>query len=275
MKYRADWWFMDCLVKKHNVENAIERVNGLYIARYNGFYFESVFQPIVSSSDHCLGFEALVRIKDLTTGKSINPYCFFQSLTSDIETTNFGTICFGIHVRNFAQSPHRALKLFINMSPVMFSATYHHPVSVGDVISRIGKEGLAFEDIVFEITEFEDKHVSGLVAGIEMFRTRGIRIAIDDFGVDFSNEERVYLLKPDFIKLDKSLLDNYIAYGDVELINGISLAKNEGATVIAEGVETRDQLDILTTLGVDLIQGYYFGKPAALTTYAEIELFSN
>ena len=80
---------MDCLITKHNVENAIERVNGLYIARYHGFYFESVFQPIISSpSGDCLGFEALVRIKDLTTGKSINPYCFFQSLTSDIASFN-------------------------------------------------------------------------------------------------------------------------------------------------------------------------------------------
>jgi len=264
---------MDCLITKNDVENAIERVSGLYIARYNGFYFESVFQPIVSSSsDHCLGFEALVRIKDLTTGKSINPYCFFQSLTSDIEMTNFGTVCFGIHVRNFAQSPHRALKLFINISPVMFSATHTQPDSVRDAISRVSKEGLALENIIFEITEFEDKHVSGLVAGIEMFRSRGIRIAIDDFGVDFSNEERVHLLKPDFIKLDKFLLDNYIADGDVALIDGISLTKNEGATVIVEGVETKEQRDILTTLGVELMQGYYFGKPAVLT-YIETEPF--
>jgi EAL domain-containing protein (putative c-di-GMP-specific phosphodiesterase class I) len=212
-----------------------------------------------------LGFEALVRIKDLITGKSINPYCFFQSLNSDIETTNFGTVCLGIHVRNFAQSPHRALKLFINISPVMFSTAYNHRVSVCDVISRIDKEGLALENIIFEITEFENKHGSTLIAGIEMFRNRGIRIAIDDFGAGFSNEERVRLLKPDFIKLDKSLLNNYIPDGDVALIDGISLSKNEGATVIAEGVETREQLDILTTLGVEFIQGYYFGKPAALT----------
>lgn len=256
---------MDSLIKRQDVENAIEQVNGFYIARYNGFYFESVFQPIVSSSDDCLGFEALVRIKDLTTGKSINPYCFFQSLTSDIEMTNFGTVCFGIHVRNFAQSAHKALKLFINISPVMLSATHTQPASVRDAISRIDKEGLALENIIFEITEFEDKHVLGLVAGVKMFRTYGLGIAIDDFGVDFSNEERVHLLNPDFIKLDKSLLDNYVMDGDIALIDGISLAKNEGATVIVEGVETKEQRDILTSLGVKFMQGYYFAKPAALT----------
>jgi len=268
-------WDLDSLIKRQDVENAIEQVNGLYIARYNGFYFESVFQPIVSSSGHCLGFEALVRIKELTTGKSINPYCFFQSLTSDIEVTNFGTVCFGIHVRNFALSSHRALKLFINISPVMFSATYTQPASVRDAISRVYKEGLALENIIFEITEFEDKHILGLVAGIKMFRTRGIGIAIDDFGVDFSNEERVHLLNPDFIKLDKSLLDNYIADGDAALIDGISLAKNEGATVIVEGVETREQRDILTTLGVEFMQGYYFAKPAALANIEIEHYYSN
>lgn len=263
---------MDCLIKKHDVENAIERVNGLYVARYNGFYFESVFQPIMSSSGHCLGFEALVRIKDLTSGKSINPYYFFQSMNSDIETTNFGTVCFGIHVRNFSQSPYRDLKLFINVSPVMFSATYNDFVSISDAVSRIDKEGLSFKNIIFEITEFEAKHVSGLIAGIERFRSSGIRIAIDDFGVDFSNKERVYLLKPDFIKLDKSLLDNYMVDGDISLIDSISFARNEDATIIIEGVETREQLDILTTLNVEHMQGFYFGKPAALT-HIEAENF--
>jgi EAL domain-containing protein (putative c-di-GMP-specific phosphodiesterase class I) len=120
----------------------------------------------------------------------------------------------------------------------MFSAIFNIPVSVCDAISRIVKEGLALENIIFEITEFEDKNVSGLTAGIEMFRSRGIRIAIDDVGVDFTNDERVHLLKPDFIKLDKSLLDNDIATGDVALINGITLTKDEAATVIVEGVET-------------------------------------
>ncbi|EGR0056444.1 TPA: EAL domain-containing protein [Vibrio vulnificus] len=263
---------MDCLIKRDDVEKAIELENGFYVARYGGFYFESVFQPLMSTSGDCLGFEALVRIKNLTTGKSVNPYFFFQSMNSDIETTNFGTVCYGIHVRNFAQSLYRELKLFINISPIMFSTTHNDFVSICHALSRIDKEGLSYENIIFEVTEFEDKHVLGLISGIEKFRAYGIRIAIDDFGVGFSNEERVHLLKPDFIKFDKSLLDNYISNGDVELIDGISLSKNEDATVIVEGVETREQLDVLKVLNVDYVQGFYFGRPSALTHF-ETESF--
>ncbi|MFT5806065.1 MAG: EAL domain-containing protein (putative c-di-GMP-specific phosphodiesterase class I) [Moritella dasanensis] len=118
---------MSKLITKNEINNAIERVNSLYIAKYNGFYFESVFQPIISTVGYCLGFEALVRIKELTAGEIINPHFFFQSLTSDIEATNFGMICFGIHVRNFSQSPHKTLKLFINTMPIIFSSTYNTP----------------------------------------------------------------------------------------------------------------------------------------------------
>jgi EAL domain-containing protein (putative c-di-GMP-specific phosphodiesterase class I) len=256
---------IDGLIKVGEFDDIIDKVDGFNIARYNGFYFESVFQPIMSSCGHCLGYEALVRIKEIATGKNINPYCFFASRASDLETTNYGTVCYGIHVRNFSQSPHRALKLFINISPVMFSLTCNDPDSVSDAIDRITREGLAPTNIIFEITEFEDRHIAGLIIGVERFRAFGINIAIDDFGVDFSNEERVCLLKPDFIKLDKSLLDNYMSHGDPALIEGISLSRKEQATIIVEGVETKQQLDVLTSLGVDFVQGYYFGKPAALT----------
>ncbi|MFT5806066.1 MAG: EAL domain-containing protein (putative c-di-GMP-specific phosphodiesterase class I) [Moritella dasanensis] len=80
---------------------------------------------------------------------------------------------------------------------------------------------MALENVVFEVTEFKSNDLPGLIAGIEIFRAQGISFAIDDFGIDSSNEERVILLKPDFIKLDKSLLDNYIAHGDVTFIEAI------------------------------------------------------
>ncbi len=123
------------------------------------------------------------------------------------------------------------------MSPTIFSTLYRHPQAIEDTIDRLNKEGLAYNDIVFEVTEFEDKHVSDLVSGVEQFKNYGIKIAIDDFGVDFSNEERVRLLKPNYIKLDKSLLDNYIEYNDPKLIDAIVFSRNECATVIVEGVE--------------------------------------
>lgn len=252
---------MDCLIKNRDVVSSIELVNGLYLAKYNGFYFESVFQPIVFSTGKFLGVESLVRIKNLNTGENINPYLFFQSLKSDVDTTNFGAICYGIHLRNFSHSHYLGVKLFLNIPPTIFSTLYRHPQAIEDTIDRLNKKGLAYNDIVFEVTEFEDKHVSDLVSGVEQFKKYGIQIAIDDFGVDFSNEERVRLLKPNYIKLDKSLLDNYIERNESKLIEAIEFSRSEYAIVIVEGVETKEQVDILTDLGVEFMQGYYWGKP--------------
>jgi EAL domain-containing protein (putative c-di-GMP-specific phosphodiesterase class I) len=257
---------MSDLITVSDIESAIERVNGFFVATYNGFYFESLFQPIVSTSGECLGFEALVRIKELKTGEIINPHLFFQSQTSDIEATNFGTICFGIHVRNFSQSSQKhTTKLFLNIMPTMLSSTYNSTHSILDALGRLRKEKLSLDRVVFEVTEFKSHDLFGLLSGIEIFRAQGIRFAIDDFGIDSSNEERVMLLKPDFIKLDKSLLDNFIAHSDTAFIEAIKLTEREGANVIIEGVETKEQLDILANLGVDFIQGYYFGKPEVLS----------
>jgi EAL domain-containing protein (putative c-di-GMP-specific phosphodiesterase class I) len=93
-----------------------------------------------------------------------------------------------------------------------------------------------------------------------------VTIAIDDFGVGYSNFIRVLDFSPDFLKIDGRLIRNInsdkLSYSIVESI--VSFAQKEELKTIAEFVESREIYDTIREMGVDYSQGYYFGKPSIL-----------
>ena len=150
-------------------------------------------------------------------------------------------------------------------------------VSVGALVSEQVRAVLPTDltGVVLEITEQTDTDDWDVVmAVIGDYRARGALVAIDDWGRGYSNVERIMRLRPEVVKLDRSLL------GELEdecrqesLRTLVGWARSMGARVCAEGVETSEQWRLLRELGVDLGQGYYFGRPTigvptALTTAA-------
>jgi diguanylate cyclase (GGDEF)-like protein len=94
-------------------------------------------------------------------------------------------------------------------------------------------------------------------------RDRGIRLSIDDFGTGYSSLSYLKRLPVDEIKIDKSFVTGMMAEDNNQMIarSTIELGHNLGLTVVAEGVETKETLDQLKTLGCDEAQGYYMGRP--------------
>lgn len=91
----------------------------------------------------------------------------------------------------------------------------------------------------------------------------GFHIAVDDFGTGYSSLSYLHQLPIDTLKIDKSFIDEVTdVSGTRPIVEAVlSLSKSLALTTIAEGVETRDQFDVLNLLGCDMIQGYYFFKP--------------
>ena len=118
--------------------------------------------------------------------------------------------------------------------------------------------------IVFEITEHEfllDR--DSATERLRELRDRGARIAIDDLGVGFSTLDRMLWLQPEIIKLDISVVrDLDLKPSHVAMIRAlVDYAAATGAQLCAEGVETREERRVLRDAGVDLAQGYLFGRP--------------
>jgi diguanylate cyclase (GGDEF)-like protein len=119
-------------------------------------------------------------------------------------------------------------------------------------------------NIVFEITEYEYLvDTDSAAERLQELRARGARMAIDDLGIGFSSLNRLLWLEPEIIKLDISVVrDVDLKPGHAALIRAmVDYAVAMGAEVCAEGVETAEERRVLSAAGVDLAQGYFFGRP--------------
>jgi len=98
---------------------------------------------------------------------------------------------------------------------------------------------------------------------LERLRQTGVRLAIDDFGMGYSNLTQLVNLPFDVLKIDKSLVDDIGVFPRSEVVieSLIHLAHRMGHTTVAEGIERQDQLDFLKAVGCDSVQGYLLCRP--------------
>jgi diguanylate cyclase len=124
--------------------------------------------------------------------------------------------------------------------------------------------------VILELTESDSAASSAAaLAVVDDLRARGARIAVDDFGVGFSNVERVALLNPDLLKLDMSLVRGIDRNTMLQaVVRGcLAYVEETGALICAEGIETAAELQTLVELGVQLGQGYLLGRPQPYEHY--------
>lgn len=122
------------------------------------------------------------------------------------------------------------------------------------------------ERVVVEITERRDlAELEGLEPALATLRRRGFRICIDDFGAGFAGLNTLARVRPEVIKLDRALVDG-VASDTVKasLVGSmVAVARELGVVVVAEGIESPADFEFVRSLGVDLVQGYLFGRPAS------------
>jgi EAL domain-containing protein (putative c-di-GMP-specific phosphodiesterase class I)/CheY-like chemotaxis protein len=149
------------------------------------------------------------------------------------------------------------LDLSLNVSPA---------VAAGPGFRQL-LETVPADRIVVEITEharIDDYEELG--AGLSKLRELGARVAVDDAGAGFASLRHILWLDPQFIKLDRTLIDEIATDRSRQALAAglISFAEKTGATIVAEGIEREDQLEMLLTLGVGYGQGYFLARPAPL-----------
>jgi EAL domain-containing protein (putative c-di-GMP-specific phosphodiesterase class I) len=123
------------------------------------------------------------------------------------------------------------------------------------------------QKIVVEITEQEGiENFDRLAKVVKKLRAMGVLIAIDDFGSGYANYAHILELKPDYIKIDGSLIQNILSDNDSKILvqSIVRFAHELNITTVAEYVENEEIFELLKKYGVDEFQGYYFGRPTDL-----------
>ena len=223
-----------------------------------------VYQPIVElASGRIYKAEALLRWHHPQRGL-VSPAEFVSlaeesGLINEIGDWVFHTAA--AQVGSWRKTLHADFQISINKSPLQFLDTRHNPA---DWVGFLQSAGLPGQAIVVEITEGLLLEASQKTAQhLLVFRDAGVQVAIDDFGTGYSALSYLKKFDIDYLKIDQSFVRNLSAKSsDFVLCEAIIvMAHKLGLKVIAEGVETELQRDLLTSVGCDYGQGYLFAKP--------------
>jgi diguanylate cyclase (GGDEF)-like protein len=244
-------------------EGARERVGMEAILRQaiRNENLELQYQPRVRlSSGHVTSLEALVRLRH--GGEQISPTRFIRiaeesGLISLVGHWVIESVC--RQLRAWSSTGLRNLKVSINVSPMQarredFSAT---------LLAATRRHGICPSQIELEITEstlVEPKQ--RITTNLSKLREAGFTVALDDFGTGYSSLSYLNRLPIDTLKIDRTFVtDSGSLEGGAVVAAIVALGKALGKGIVAEGVETQEQLDWLRTIGCDEVQGYLFAPP--------------
>ena len=227
--------------------------------------FTLFYQPIISlESGYLSGFEALIRWQHPERGM-ISPAEFIPIAESNgqiVPMTNWilSEACGQLSRWRWRSAVNRGLIISVNLSSKHFT----QPDLVEQVKLTLEETGLDPRCLKLELTESAVmENAQAATEALQSLRQLGVQLSIDDFGTGYSSLSYLHKFPIDTLKIDRSFVSRMGENGDnTEIVRTIlTLADNLGLDVIAEGVETVDQLNKLRQFGCRYAQGYLFAKP--------------
>lgn len=232
---------------------------------------EAFLQPLVridaAKTVHLASAEALVRLRD-ESGELVSPGEFLPGLGASEQAMALDMRVLHKATERVAEWHRKGvLPADFSVAVNMGSGSLSDVRLAEKIADVINKNGLQPEALLIEIPETAGQVDPETIARL---RSTGVRIAIDDVGCQYSNLERLADIDSDVAKIDRRWLpDSALAGHDrTEVLAGmIELCRNFGLEVVAEGIETPAQLEVVLSLGVDSVQGFLFGKPVDLASF--------
>lgn len=228
----------------------------------NGELINYYFQPLVSAvTGEVLAYEALMRVEGLSTLRSPDDVLRLakeENCLHEIERiTFFHSAKAFLALEESGKIPQERL-LFVNSI-----ASQHLTDEEQAEYSR--RYSHLLPRIVIEITEEEGLDLNALKVKKDIFGSSG-SFALDDYGSGYSNERSLLELSPHYIKIDLSIIRHIDTDANKRQIvsNTVSYAHQRGMKVVAEGLETPEEIETVLSLGVDLLQGFFLARPAAV-----------
>ncbi|MCI2415815.1 EAL domain-containing protein [Saccharopolyspora sp. K220] len=245
------------MVLEQDLRHAVQR-DQLWVA----------YQPVVDlRTDRMVAVEGLLRWTHPAHG-TVSPGEFISLAEQSDLINTIGAHMLRTATRQLAAERERRdsdLHLNANLSPRQLE----DPRLQSIVQQALAAAGLPARALCLEVTEnaiMQDPAAAARV--LEELRELGVYLAIDDFGTGNSSLAQLRRLPLDILKIDRSFVTDLVESEELEVIvtSIVDMAHAIGVNVVAEGVETQQQLDLLRRIGCDKAQGYYLGKPTPIET---------
>lgn len=222
----------------------------------------SVFQPVISiDQKKIIGFEALARAN--APFHDLTPEAMFAAAEEEGCLLALDRLCRKKAIEQFSTSAYRDSFLFINLNAGIIDKDVLGSLHLYRCVTE---NGLRPNQVVIEIVESKAKDLDSLISFISFYRNQGFTIALDDIGAAYSNLERIAILKPDILKIDRSLIaDIHKEFYKKEILKSlVTLGNGIGSLIIAEGVENKDDALAALHLGATMLQGYHIQQPSGI-----------
>ncbi len=232
------------------------------------------FQPIINiKAGRIFAYESLVRGRCKATGKLISPVELFELADSLKVTREFDQLCQRLTLESFKKYESNAL-LLMNINTNCIIQEVIDELMLSNLTEQMGFDPRV---IGLEFIESKANSAQELINFVQQQRESGFLIVVDDFGSEHSNIERLILLHPDIIKIDRNIIHGIDTdiYRQSILKSIVGLSEMTGAICLAEGVETPEEVYTCVLLGVNLMQGYAIAHPASDLVALEQEALQN
>ncbi|MDF2950901.1 MAG: uncharacterized protein K0S18_484 [Anaerocolumna sp.] len=254
---KNNYKFFDCSMMEEQIRKSNIEIILRDAIKFDGF--KIVYQPQVDiKTGQIIGYEALLRIAN----SNLSPEEFIKIAENNGTIIKIGRLV----TQKVVEQLYLWRESGLEIKPVAinFSAIQMNDNEYGAFInSLLHQYNIDAKFLKIEITEnifLENKPLA--LVFLEQLSNLGIHIAIDDFGTGYSSLNYMTFLPVHNIKLDRSLSMKFLESNNIQVMNClISLVHSLGLTVIAEGIETMEQVNKLKAADCDYVQGYYFSKP--------------
>jgi len=221
------------------------------------------FQPVLSLKNHSVvGYEGLARGINPGGGGLIPPLDLFDAARKDGKLIDLDRLCRSVILEEYGaiQRVKQDSLLFLNFESSLLDTVV--PGS-GYLLDQVEQRAINPSNVVIEIIESEVNNTGKLIEFVNFYRRKGFLIALDDVGTGYSNFDRITAIRPDILKIDRSILKGLEKdYYKQEVFKSLgNLARRTGTLVLAEGVETRQEALYAMDLKADLAQGFFFAGP--------------
>ena len=235
-----------------------------FAADLHAGHIDVAFQPIRLANGRLGGFEALARWTH--DGTSIPPATFLPMARRLGCLPALDRVVLAKAVEQ-ATNWGGDVVLAVNLDADTLADQEFATYALDMLSGRLATRRLTVEVLESGLVE----HDHGALSTLGRLRAAGVRIAVDDFGAGYASLVRLQALRPDIVKIDRSLLAALTSEAPTPLLTGVAqLAHQIGAIVVAEGVETTAQLTAAIAAGCDAVQGYLLGQPGSANDCLEL-----